>query len=137
MSKKRLAVYLVIIAILIILIFLVNGFGLGGNGRSDGEVKKAQEEDLQAYREKVSKLAKTLKVIIREDKVYVGEQVFTMEEAFRDFLEGANNDQREVEIPQENALQGTSQWVIKVLDELKVTYTVIEQITEESTEAEK
>lgn len=137
MSKKRLTVYLVIIVILIILIFLVNGFGLGGKGGS-GDVSGPAEKDIyEAYQENQAKLAKTLKVLIREDKVYVGEQVFTLEDAFRDYIEGGNNDQREIEITQENALLGTSQWVIKVLDELKVTYTVIEQITEESTEAEK
>ena len=137
MSKKRLTVYLVIIVILIILIFLVNGFGLGGKQGSEGDTKQSEAKELAAYQEKLSKQQKSLKVIIREDKVYVGEQVFTLEEAFRDYIEGGNNDQREIEITQENALLATSQWVIKVLDELKVTYTVIEQVPEEGSEAEK
>ena len=128
--KKLLGILLAVLIIAAILLYLGKGFGLGGTGSGIGESGQATQstpassqasESSEEIGEEV--ISNVVTVTIKEDKVYVGEQEFADEASFKTYIEGINNDQREIKIVEENALQGTFDWAVKVLDDLKVKYT--------------
>lgn len=128
--KKLLGILLAVLIIAAILLYLGKGFGFGGTGSGTGTSGQTQEsvqassqaaESTEEIGEEV--ISNVVTVTIKEDKVYVGEQEFADEAAFKTYIESINNDQREIKLVEEDALQGTFDWVVKVLDELKVKYT--------------
>lgn len=134
--KKVAGVGVVGIVVVAVLFFLKNGFGFGngsgfGEGANDAsaqqetQVESTQEsvEETEAI-ESVEEHTDVVIVTIREKKVIVGEQEFENEEAFKAYLEEIHTDSGKYELQEENSIQATYEWVVKVFEDLSIEYTV-------------
>lgn len=159
MLKKRLnnrgdgkAIVIILLIILIALIvlaiwfFSTHGFGFG-NGNGNGIISSNSEDgdgtqenassDTEAVTTEESKTEATteagdineITIKIKEDKVWVNDKEIADKDALKSYLEEINDDNKKYTLEQEDAILATYNWVVEVLDELKIEYTELKTET--------
>lgn len=115
---KKIIGVLGVIALLVILFFGRFGFGGPGAGKGSGEDSdsKQQVSGPDAAQEDSSEVT----VIIRESGVLIGDREFSTPEDLKKYVEEIQNDRKVFRLKEENSIQETYEWVVKVFEELQI-----------------
>lgn len=155
-NKGEVNIVGIVIAIIIIAIIafaiwflLTHKLGLGGGngngllsssseGQGDGnESQNSTDENTEEVTSETVATETTTEagnvnevtIKIKEDKVWVNEKEIADKETLKAYLEEINNDDKKYTLEQENAILATYNWVVEVLDDLKIEYTELKTET--------
>lgn len=137
MKKKRVAGTAAVGGVVAACIFLGSqfgldfggsGLGLGGNGGTGGtaleqESTAAEESRAQDSAEKETNqgtVANVITIRVVKDQVFVNDGEYADAEALRAYLEEAYDDEKIVELIDEQSILAAYEWVQGVLDELEI-----------------
>lgn len=134
MKKKRVAGTAAVGGVVAACIFLGSqfgldfggsGLGLGGNGGTalEQESIAAEESRAQDSAEKETNqgtVANVITIRVVKDQVFVNDGEYADAEALRAYLEEAYDDEKIVELVDEQSILATYEWVQGVLDELEI-----------------
>ena len=144
-----LVIIILVLIVLAILFFLLPGFGFGfGKGNGTGVFSSNSESEgdgSQNVTESITETVSTAEVTteattevgnsnevtikIQEDKVWVNDKQISDKDELKSYIEEINNDDKKYTLEQENAILATYNWVVGVLDELKIEYTELKTET--------
>lgn len=153
---KKLFGILGVVVVVLLVLFFRNGFGLGGSGTGTGtrDLSSVQEgtlveEDIEIEVDTSNVIEETIKkeneiesnkqeneetmiyddsiITIKETQVFVGNKEFFNEEELKKYIEEINYDEKEFQLNDENSILETYEWVMEVLESLKITVTPMEK----------
>lgn len=102
-----------------------DGLGLGGNGgtvleQESTDAKESQEQDSTEKETLQGAAANVITIRVVKDQVFVNDGEYADAEALRAYLEEAYDDEKIVELVDEQSILATYEWVQGVLDELEI-----------------
>ncbi len=115
---KKVIKFIIIIAVIALVAFLLfRGFGLGGGKGGEGESTPSGSQGADESGPDTGVIV----VTIRESTVTLDGKDYTEPDAFKAAVEALNDDSHTFEIAEENAIEATYEWVLKVFEDLSIT----------------
>ncbi len=132
MKKKRVVGTAAVGGVVAVCIFLGSQFGFhfgggsSGNGTTEGTMleqestAQSQEKDTSEQETNLEAVANVLTIRVVKDQVFVNDVEYADADALRAYLEDVYDDEKIVELVDEQSILATYEWVQGVLDELEI-----------------
>lgn len=115
---KKIIGVLGVIALLVILLLGRFGFGGPGDGKGSGENSDSKQQESEPDAAQAD--SNEVTVTIRESSVLIGDREFSTPEDLKKYVEEIHNDRKVFRLKEENSIQETYEWVVKVFEELQI-----------------
>lgn len=115
---KKIIGVLGVIALLVIL--LLGRFGFGGPGDGKGSSESGDSKQQTSEPDASQTDSNEVTVIVRESRVLIGDREFSAPEDLKKYVEEIQNDEKVFRLKEENSIQETYEWVVKVFEELQI-----------------
>lgn len=107
-----------VVALLVILFLGRFGFGGLGDGKGSGESSDSKQQESEPDAAQTD--SNEVTVIIRESRALIGDREFSTPEDLKKYVEEIHNDKKVFRLKEENSIQETYEWVVKVFEELQI-----------------